>query len=174
MSHNSDNPYQSTINSGEMGKPSIEGLESAVRVNQIIVIALAAGLVTFLAFAIFQVFQREQPLNLNFGMITLIGMGLLIGSIPVSFILPAVMQQAQTSKTDAGSEIEQLKQSYSTQLILACAIVEGPSFVNIYAFMTEHNPLSVFAALIGVAMILVRLPTKFGMRAWINKRLSGH
>jgi hypothetical protein len=168
VSIDSENPYATSGTRIENELPQIEELPQFVRIHQIIVAALAGGVITFLLVAAVQMLGNWKALNWNFSFLTILGIVGLALAIPLSILLPQLL----VSKIDRATEsnqVEALKKRFSTQLVMRCAVVEGPCFLNIVAFMGEHNLASIIAALIGVACIAMQFPTVSSVKDWFAR-----
>ena len=61
---------------------------------------------------------------------------------------------------------------YQTQLIIGSALCEGMAFFAAIAYMLERNPLALGMALILLACLAVRIPTRDRVNAWIDQQQS--
>lgn len=172
MAKSSNNPYEPSSLPAESPKANID-LSGFVRVNQIIVVALATGLSTFTAFVVYQFINGPDPLNWKPGTLAITGWAFAGSAIPLSFIFPKLFSQAQmklSSDDDVATLRSKLLQSYQTQVIIGCALLEGSGFLNSFAFMQEHHPASIVTSVVLIALIALRIPTEQRVRYWLAEQ----
>ncbi len=178
---NQGNPYEVPKTQAELPQHLGELLSdpqilASVRIAQIIAGALGMGLLTFTAFSLFSMYQRNAAINWNFSTLTIVGLGLAGSAIPASFIFPKFMAAPSIRVQADGtpeSRIQSLLGQFQIQLIVGLAMLEGAGFLNSFALMQEHNPVSLLAAILCVGMMLVRIPTRSKVQNWLAERLQG-
>jgi hypothetical protein len=69
---------------------------------------------------------------------------------------------------DTGS----LAQLYQTQLIVGAAMLEGAAFFAGIAFMLERNPIAAAVALVLLAVLAARFPTRDRVAGWLDRQLE--
>jgi hypothetical protein len=127
----------------------------------------------------------EMPL------ITYLAVGMGIVGLVLSFIVPSMFvasarrkiakgmcsptatgDPAQLAKFYAAGDTGKLAVVYQTQLIIGSALCEGMAFFATVAYMVERNPLALGMALILLAGLAVRIPTRNRGNAWIDQQQS--
>jgi hypothetical protein len=124
-------------------------------------------------------------------MITYLAVGMGIAGLVLSFVIPSVTvasarrqiakgtwtppvgsDPAQSGKLYPAGDTGKLAIVYQTQLILGSALCEGMAFFSTIAFIVERNPLALGMAVILIAAIAVRFPTRDRVNAWIDEQQS--
>jgi hypothetical protein len=85
---------------------------------------------------------------------------------------PATSDAAQFARFAAAGDTGKLAVVYQTQLIIGSALSEGMAFFAGLAYMLERNPLALGMALILLAGLAVRIPTRDRVNAWIDQQQS--
>lgn len=178
MSDQQNNPYRSTGIKFEAASIECENFEGIIRVNQIIVLALTMGLAFFIGFAIFQFSQGNALLNWKPSVLAVVGWVVGASAIPASFIIPSLMGHATRQKEASSNEStanlqSKFLQSYQSQLIVGCALLEGPAFLNTYAFMADNHPGSIAAAVVLAVVLLSRIPSRLRVQYWMATQMEG-
>jgi hypothetical protein len=136
--------------------------EQAVRVAQIITIALVMGVVLFGVVALLFVGALDDPAD---GVI-LSGMG--AGFAVLMFVMHLVIP-AQIARQQAGTADEsQLYGVYVTKTIVGLALLEGAAFFNLVALIVEHNWWSLAIAGGLVFWMLAMFPTRTRVDHWVE------
>lgn len=173
------NPYEAPRTKAELPEHLGEQLsgpqiEASLRVAQIITAALAIGLLTFTAFSLFSMYQRNAIINWNFSTITIFGLGLAASAIPASFIIPKFIAAPSVRLQADGTpetRVQSLLGQYQSQLIIGLALLEGAGFLNSFALMQENNPTSLLATILSIGMMIVRIPTRSRLQYWLSERI---
>lgn len=171
-----ENPYESPNAKSEIPEISNNQVESILKICQIITAALAMGLLTFTAFALYSIYQKNGAINWTFSTLVLVGLGLSVTSIPASFLFPKFIASStagQQADSSSESRIQGLLSQFQSQLIVGLALLEGTGFLNAFALMQDHHPASLLAGILCIAMMLVRIPTRSKLRYWLHERLQG-
>jgi hypothetical protein len=140
-------------------------LRPIIRTGQIVVGALALGVLNFTAVVLFLAIsnhkgQAEPPL------ITYAAIGFAVLAAIAAFGIPLVLvgplrQKAITN--DAGktksSSTRALANVYFTLTIIRCAILEGAAFFCLISYMLERNPISMVAGSVLFVLLLLQFPT---------------
>ena len=168
------NPFEPTrIDPLESRSIVWENQDASVFNCQIIVAALCMGVLTFTGVALmrdgFQVVLQPT-------LTTLIGVFAAVSAIAMSFIIPAIVSHLSASRLSSAhhstdENVTKLFSVYQVQLILGCAFLEGAAFLNVFLYQTSHTIFSLASAAICVALMLVRIPTKSKIQAWIARKL---
>jgi high-affinity Fe2+/Pb2+ permease len=169
------NPFEPTrVDLQDLRSIVWDNQDAAVLSSQIIVGALGMGVLTFAGYVLF---QGGFQLNLQPTLTIFIGVIVAISAIVMSFVIPAVISNLSASRLSAlqnptSEAINKLFAVFQTQLILGCAFLEGAAFLNVFLFQMFHSVHSLAAFAICLGMLLVRIPTKGKIQAWIARRLS--
>jgi hypothetical protein len=124
-------------------------------------------------------------------LITYIAVGMGVAGLVLSFVIPSVIVASARRKIAKGTwtppatrDLTQpaqiypagdtggLAYVYQTQLIIGSALSEGMAFFATIAYMLERNPLALGMALILLASLIIRFPTRGRVNAWIDQEQS--
>jgi hypothetical protein len=149
-------------------------LKSQLRVMQIIVGALALGVINFLV-VVLVIATKNEAGPVDVPLLTYLSAGVAaaaaFASIVVPMILAGSVRRSFSNDTD-GTNIRALAQIYQTQLIIRCAILEGAAFFCIVAYMHERHVIGLIAAGLLLLMLLAQFPTASRLEAWVeNERV---
>jgi hypothetical protein len=165
-----------------------EELPKRVRAMQIIITALTLGCVFFFGIAFFV--ASSMPQNTGSNLITYIALGFAVLAIGPRLVVPLVMVSAgrrkilhvlQEKKGDTQSKgFENLEDEAGCQLlaifqgktIISGALIEGPTFFLLVAYLVEHSPLALAAAGIMVVILALHFPTVDRTANWIEGQLQ--
>lgn len=154
-----------------------EQLKPLVRVMQIIVGALAIGIVNFEFVALWIVMSGEDP-AVNPPRMTYAAIGAAVIAFFASALLPMFLagpmkRQIATAQavTGAKPDLRRYVGVYQTLLIIRCAILEGAAFFCLVGFMVEHHIAGPIAATLLLLAILVQFPTLSRLESWIETEL---
>lgn len=166
------------------------------RTSQIIIGALAMGLVFFIAIATLVPFQGVGgppggPVAPPTPIFTYMAFALGIPGFLFSIIVPKVIATAERRKIargtwgqpadsqvkaskdfSEGNDTAKLIAVFQTQLIIGAALNEGPAFFALIAYMLERNPLSLGLAVFLILGVAVRFPTQIRVEQWIDNQLQ--
>ena len=163
-----------------LDEKSRQQIAPAVRTAQIILGALAAGVLTF-AVLVLVVFKGEPQAN---NTLTTVAVAFGVVDLVLSFLVPSLVaanarrriadgtwqasqNQGPLPDTDAGK----LAMVYQTKMIIGAALLEGGCFLALYAYMSEgHWPGLTVAALLLICL-LAHFPTSDRMETWIDEQL---
>ena len=153
---------------------------------QIIVGALAAGVLIFLGIVVFQAWLDERGPADN-SLITYIAAGYAVFAVIASIIVPYViagsMRQSlidprtptspQTNDPGTGelADIGPLAQMYQTLLIIRAAIIEGAAFFCLVAYMLERQSIGLIIAAVLLLMLFALIPTLSRLESWVENEL---
>ena len=160
-------------------------LSGLLRNLQIIVVALAAGVLVFLVIIVFFLGTGMQPLDPG-AVISLTMVALAFACVLARFIVPglAVSSARQTiaqgtwkpsvnqpnipvPDTDEGK----LAAVFMTKTILGSAMLEGAAFGNLVAYMLDGQVYSLVLGIVFMLAILVTFPTRDGLEQWIDQQM---
>jgi hypothetical protein len=167
-----------------------EHIGKSVLVMQIIVAALAAGVVTFAVVVL--VLRSQQEANApqdNSLLLSYIGILVSASAIAAWMIIPRLLvsrtRQAisegktpmlddyhEPALTEGAQQIQPLVAMHQTRLIVGCALLEGAAFLNLLAYMLEGQLMNLVAAGLLVLIIVTQIPTFGRLTSWIEDDLS--
>jgi hypothetical protein len=161
-----------------------EHVRSLALPMQIIVFALTAGLVIFIAIVATLRVGGQPPgqpprepfisyLAIAAAVIALFAWAvvprMLAGKMRQSIVDGQPLQyHGLPNATDDMRQINPLIAMYQTSLIVGCAILEGAGFFNAVAYMLEHQQMNLLAAAVLALMILTQFPTASRLLSWIE------
>lgn len=163
-----------------MADPQEDGsLDQRVLVMQIIMAALAMGVVSFMGIAIFIRFSQQQAPP-EMPVLTYIALGYTPIALLLQAILPGMMAGARTQtperleglagKGDEVPAVGSLCARYQALLIISLAIIEGAAFLALIAYLIDGNLLTLGAAVVLLAVLLAKFPTLGRVERWIEER----
>lgn len=140
-------------------------IRAIVRTEQIIVGALAFGILNFTAVSMFVSVAQHRGPELR-PIISYMAAGFsfiaLIAAFTVPMFLAGPLRAAAVDPSAAGNTLSpavNLANVYRTLLIIRCAILEGAAFFSLTSYIVEQNPLSLIAASILLVVLLLQFPT---------------
>jgi hypothetical protein len=167
-------------------------LTGRVRAMQLIIVAMAMGVLAFLAVAFFvhtrvgavdktHKLHLVTPIALGYGIVALIGGPMLAGAM-VTKGRRRLAQDHATAPPDAGrasgfggdaadGRAVKLASLLVTKTILSGAIYEGAALFLGVAYLLNRGFLTAGCSLIMVAAILMQLPTRDRVGRWIEEQL---
>ena len=166
-----------------------ERLKPAVRVPQVIVVALTLGVAMFAIVALYVRLEVRMP---AFDALTpiLLPLGLLLAAtaLVAGRLLPALIVSRGrravadgTAETVASSgplaaaaqlgDAGKLFGVYLNKTIVAAALFEGAAFVNLVAYMLLDNLIPLGVGIVMAGMIAVHFPTAPRVASWIVEQL---
>ncbi len=162
-------------------EPQRAYLNQVARTGQIIAIALMMGVVVFGLVLLLGGIGAREPAETPF--LAIVGAVFAMISAVAAPLVASGMRQAivagkqinaggsTTIPEDVG-EVGVLAGVYQTQQIIGRAILEGAAFLNLAAYMTERQPMSLgFAALLLIAMAF-KFPTRGHLESWICEEMA--
>jgi hypothetical protein len=156
-------------------------LSQQIRVLQIIVFALAMGVIVFAGVAIGQNLGKPHTLAgkfepLNVAMLAFGGVAFVMG-----IVLPGIMFRqiqvptaAQPQFAAHGPEVVRVlgvQMRVQTATIIGCALFEGGAFANLVAYMTTQELLHLFVAGVLLLGVLARFPLQGSTRERVEREL---
>ena len=148
-----------------LSEPQWEPLKQHLRLMQIIVLAMAAGVLTFIGIMPFLAAGRgggPLPLGLSYADV---GMAIAALAVAAWLVVPSLIANSMRQAIADGKpltyrstrpvapeigDVEPLINMYRTRLIVGGAFLEGAAFFNAIAYMLDGSPRS-----LGVAVLLV-------------------
>ncbi len=169
-----------------MVEQRLSALTPLVRTLQIIVAALASGVLMFALITVFRPGGGFKPWDTN-AIVSVILAIVSIGMIPARWFVPAILVQAATRQIAlAGTSSNtardhqpaatdddefRLLAVFQTRTIIAGAILEGTALMNLVAFLLEGQAYSFVLALLCLAGILAGFPTQHAVTGWLEHQL---
>lgn len=139
-----------------MSEYTREELTERVRAMQIIVFALAMGVVTF-GVVVALVIQPKQTEEV---FLAYVGAAAGAIAIPAALVVPRIFASQQPITP----------QTYQAKIIIGAAILEGTAFLNLTAYMIEGHLYSLAVAGVLLLLILMHFPTVGGVEDWLTAR----
>jgi len=179
--------------------PLTEAVGKQVRVMQIISLALVMGVCTFAFVALSQGANKfaaganqpaggpaAQPAPPALGTMSFLAVGMLVVFGTIAATLPRFIVNARLAKfaseqrqgnVPSGAEgqakfLAVLLQTYQTQHVLRAALVEGPAFFGLFAYMIEGHFAVLMVPAVSIAILLTSLPTARKVTGWIEQQLA--
>jgi hypothetical protein len=156
-------------------------IAGVVRTSQIIVSALAMGVVTFAVVVVF--FVSGGPAAKG-NLLTLLAIVFAGAALVLGFVIPQFVTAANRRKIAAGtwpsspnqgpvpdSDAGKLALTYPAKMIVGAALFEGGCFFALTVYMIERQPLSLVAAAVLLLCLLAHFPTLARVEAWIEEQL---
>jgi hypothetical protein len=150
-----------------------------LRTSQTIVLALAGGVLLFMALVYFVFRQPPRPGNSLF-LTSYVAVPFSIAALVLSIVVPrlvarSALQQiargsANVRNADESSEEAQLAQLHFTTILLGAALAEGAGFFDTVCYMVEGMPLAAFMALVMLITVLWNFPTQASAEAWCEQK----
>lgn len=153
-----------------------DALTAAVRKLQIVVAAMCAGCLTFLAIAVIVGRNGQSALV---PIVSYIAVGVAVLQLVVRLIVPGIIVAQGRKKilreTTAGESTDEwtskLMPLMMTKTIFAAAILEGATFFLLIAYLVEKTPWVLAFAIALVVGIALHLPTQSSAQAWMDSQL---
>ncbi len=147
-------------------------LAKAVRTMQIIVAALAMGVIMFMAV----VLTMLDKIAARDPFITYIALGFAVlmfaGWIIVPGIVATQARRAMAGLPRDADIVGQLAGVFQTRLIIASAMLEGAAFFNLIASMLEGQYVGLVTAVVLLLIIISQFPTRHRLEVWITHELE--
>lgn len=162
-------------------------IDRVVRTTQIIVLAMAAGLLTFLAIVSTLDLSERQAPGQALPVITVAAFTFAAIFVPLSLVVPGLFSDAARKRiaqgkwivgkvppgvaapiTDAG----RLALVYQTRKIIGVALTEGPAFLALIAYMLEGAPAALGLAIALIVGVAARVPQRAQVVQWIEAQLD--
>jgi len=149
--------------------------QAAVRVLQIIVFALVVGVLFFLGFALF---TNKFAIGGAPDFLCYFGIGFALIVFVAHLVAPGVMQRtglrgvtkSKLEGKNADQKFMLLFPHRQTATIIACALLEGAAFFNVFAYMRFEYLWSLVTVLVLVVFLVFRMPTLNSAQDWAEQR----
>ncbi len=172
-----------------LSDPQREYIGKVALTLQIIVGALAGGVLMFLVIVIFLVSQNPPVANPTTPIITYSAYGMAFASIIASLVVPGLVSgRARQSLVDGDvsqwglvknlpnaaelGDVAPLAAIYQTRTIIGAALLEGAAFFACVAYLLEHQQLVLVVAGALLLMIARHFTTASGLESWIDNELA--
>lgn len=157
-------------------------LAKAIRPMQIIVAALAMGVVVFLA-----VVLMMGPRNAGGPLFLYLGIAFAAMAFAAWIIVPSIMAVKSRRAIAAGrvaaaavpmnvppdaSDVAQLAGVFQMRLILGCALLEGAAFMNLAMYLMHGDVISLMIAGMLLATLVTQFPTLRRLEFWVEQQLE--
>lgn len=140
-------------------------IRSQVRILTIILIALVIGQLAFAGVVTFGFGAWNAPPK---GMLlSAIAAGFALQMFAMALFVPAFAQKAGLKK--AAGNVDAILPVYQVKTILAAAFLEGGGFLNLVAFMLEHNKWTLVPVGLGILFILSLIPSEMRITHWADE-----
>ncbi len=156
-----------------MESPSSHELKVQVRSMQVIILALSMGIIFFAAIDLFLVGTDGPAVEANgevvdqaveqvatMPMVSYMGVAFAAIGIVMSSVVPSFIASRSPGTV----------QVYQTTLIIGAALLEGPAFLNLIAYMLEHQIYSFATAAVLLVFLLLKFPTIARVEDWLRDR----
>ncbi|MCE9552174.1 MAG: hypothetical protein K8T91_02215 [Planctomycetes bacterium] len=163
-----------------------ETLNPQLRGLQVIVSALAAGALSFLLITAFMApsigLTAEAETAQGSPVILYIGLAAAVLGIMARMVIPNAIEAAgrralaAEPSTHPGTPAERsdlngrLLALYQRRLIVAAALIEGPTFLLITAYMLEHSKVALILAVAMIVLIALHVPTQARVSNWLAEQ----
>jgi hypothetical protein len=158
-----------------------------VRTMQIIVLALAFGAFLFMIVATVVPPEAQPAGEEREPLISYIAIPFTLATLAAWLVVPRIIAGKFRNSIAAGTHVEvapigpdateEQRQvhpfigTYTTKLIIACALLEGAAFFNIVSYFLERQPWNLLIALVLLLMILAHFPTSSRVTSWVEDEL---
>jgi hypothetical protein len=170
-----------------LSEPQREHVKLVGRTLQIIVGALLAGVITFLAVVLaLAAFEpadaRPSPPVMTYLGLALAGVGVALWAYVPGLVArrmrqsmisgePPELAQRFPSAAELG-DVGALTAIYQTRTIIAAALLEGFALLSVIVFFLERQPLSLVALGVLMIMLLSEVPTVARLEDWVEDKLA--
>lgn len=165
-----------------MDEPSASQ-SAALRVLQIISGALMAGVVSF-GVAVLAMSAQAGAGVLPSTMVTYLSLGAVVLGVLASYLLPSkIVEQllrkiaaraappiASAGTSPADYDLAQLLGVKTTAHVVGFALLEGPAFLGILAYLLERQALAFAAPTVALALMAVKFPTADRLADWLGEQ----
>lgn len=163
-----------------------ETLNPQLRGLQVIVSALVAGALSFLIITTFMApsigAEPATETTQESSLILYIALAATALAIMARMVVPSAIETAgrhalaAEPSTHPGTPAArsyldgQLLALYQRRMIVAAAMIEGPAFLLITAYMLEHSKFAMIAAVVMIVIIALHIPTQARASSWLSQQ----
>ncbi len=175
----------SDLESGASASPA--DVARAIRLDRILVIALASGLLIYVAYLFWDARQRQglpPAPGAGLPVVALVFLGVAAGAVGMGWLVPHIVFMQLRQRMAQGlsfrlsfnpvlsgkTDDEQLLEARRTCMIIRCAFLEAAGFGNGVAFMLAHSPYSLAVAAAMVAGIALQFPHAGRTAQWLDEQ----
>ena len=162
-----------------------EFAQNALRTMQIIVGALALGVIVFIGVTIFLVAQNAKAVIPDKPFLTYTSLGMAFMVVVAWLVVPnTVVAKMRKAIIDGDSSdwglvknvpnsaqlglVVPLAAAYQTKTIVAAALLEGAAFFCTVAYLIEHQSVALYVAIALAFFILLQIPTLSRFESWLD------
>lgn len=156
-------------------------LDAIVRTSQIILAALAMGIVMFAGIVLLGI-PGDKPAEGR--LLSMIAVAVGASNLVLCLVVPGVIAAGNRRKIAAGAwpaaeqpaagaqtDFGRLAMVYQVKMIIGAALLEGGCFLALCAYMIERQLSSLAVAAVLLAALLAHFPTRRRVEAWIEDQL---
>ncbi|MGE3805715.1 MAG: hypothetical protein AB7K24_13645 [Gemmataceae bacterium] len=161
-----------------------DNLPMRVRTMQIIVLALALGIASFFVIATYLRTQQPAPAQGNqLPIISIVAGFFTVGPVAAFFLVPRLIVNSARGRLAPERRLapalqdqpldwsEKLLGVYQTKLIVAAALLEGPAFFLMIAYLLEGQLWTLVLAAFLLAGVVAQFPTQPGVTSWLQEQM---
>jgi len=182
LSERKVNAFQQIGKGGIIMQNQPQSFEGVLRVTQIIVGTLAAGVFFFMVVMLVLSGMQFQPMGAE-AVISLVGAGIGVMAVPPRLLVPSLIVNSSVQRIARGTwtpgrqpmgqsppetDEGKLLQVFLTKTIVGNAILEGAAFFNLVAFILEGQLYSLVLAVLLLLGILASFPTSAGLTDFLE------
>jgi len=177
-----------TRNSTDTAQHSTLTIAQRVKTLQIITLAMVMGICAFGMFVLSPVKPGAAAPQVapELGMLSFAAVGMLVICGTLAAALPRVIVNAQLKRLAEAPDtaeapptgdrsatlLEALLGAYQTQLIVRAALVEGPAFLGLFAYMTERHFAVLMVPAVSIGILFTSFPTVGKVTGWVEQQLA--
>lgn len=157
--------------------------EQRHRTMFIIWFALIMGVVTF-GVVVVGILGKDEAPGDGLPLLTYVGLGATAVMLVLRTFVPDLVgrnmfnQAMERIKTENIQDEDEVLATYDqifmTRLIVGLALLEGAAMLNLVAYMTESQVLSLVAVGILLLVMIASVPTKSKLEAWIRNQMENY
>jgi hypothetical protein len=166
-----------------------EFVRTVVRTLQIIVGALAFGVVMFMAVVLYMETHNPPAAAPTEHIFSYTALGMAVAVAIAWLIVPGIVAgRMRQSVIDGRSsqwglvknmpnaaelgDVDPLAGIYQTRTIIGVAMLEGVAFYSVAAYMLGHDRLALYVAIALLVLILSQFPTVSRLESWLESELT--
>jgi hypothetical protein len=160
-------------------------IRKVTRTIQIIVGAMAAGVLAFLGIVFYLVSRNPNAAVPAEPIVTYLAIGMALVTVIASLIVPGIVaSRMRQSLVDGRSsqwglvqnvpraaelgDVTALAVIYQTRTIIGTALLEGSAFLASVAYLLEHQRYAAYVASVLLLLLLGQIPTTARIEAWME------
>ncbi|HWE38596.1 MAG TPA: hypothetical protein VG406_18640 [Isosphaeraceae bacterium] len=148
-------------------------LELVLRQCQIIIAALIAGVTLFAALDLLVLSQLGKAAATS--MLSWVAVGSTAFWAALAWLVPrliadrVVRDRAEVPR--GPGDLDRLLAGFRAKTVVAGALLEGPVFFALIAYMIERSPIALAAAAPALLYLMLQFPTRPALEAWLDDQL---